>query len=42
MSQRPQYNQYRERQTSVSSRGHVYQETGQELGISGQTGTIPR
>ena len=42
MSRSPQYNQYRERQISVSSRGHVYQETGRELGISGQTGTIPR
>ena len=39
ISQSPQYNQSRQ---SQSSRGNVYEETDQELGISGNTGTIPK
>ena len=38
ISQSPQYNQGRQ---SQSSRGNVYKETYQELGISGNTVTIP-
>ena len=41
MSQSPQYNQSRQGQSS-GSRGNVYQEADQELGISGNTGTRPR
>ena len=39
ISQSPQYNHSRQ---SQSSRGNVYEETDQELVISGNTGTIPK
>ena len=41
MNQKPQYNQSRQSQSNARN---VYQETDQhqELGISGNTGTIPR
>ena len=39
MSQSPQYNQSRQSQSSAS-RENVSKETDQELGISGNTGTI--
>ena len=39
ISQSPQYNQSRQ---SQSSKGTVYEETHQELDISGNTGTIPK
>ena len=38
-SQSPQYNQSRE---TKSSRGNTYEETDQELDISGNIGTIPK